>query len=121
MSSERRLARHSGAQARFVPPYKKLMLQSPEDAERQPVDERIPLHQIPRVLELLDALKDKLRAARYDARIDYRYVPMDWCLTVDGREVARAATAEDLAKAGLQWLANRGGEGQQEGQAPLTT
>lgn len=91
------------------------MLQPPKEAEQQGADERIPLHQIPRVLELLDALRAKLCASGHHVRIDYGYVPMEWCLTVDGREVARAATAEDLARAGLQWLANGSGEGQQDG------
>lgn len=77
----------------------------PEDVERQPASERLPLQQIPRVLELLDALNAQFRSVGHEPRIDYDYVRMEWALEVNGKEIARAAAAEDLAKAGLRWLA----------------
>jgi hypothetical protein len=40
----------------------------------------------------------------HEPRIEYDYVQMEWALGVNGKEIARAATAEELAKAGLRWL-----------------
>jgi hypothetical protein len=65
---------------------------------------RLPLQQIPRVLDLLDALNAQFRSTGHEPRIEYDYVRMEWALAVDGKEIARAAMAEDLAKAGLRWL-----------------
>jgi phosphohistidine phosphatase SixA len=76
----------------------------PEDTERQHAAERLPLQQIPRVLDLLDALNAQFRSVGHEPRIDYDYVRMQWALGVEGEEIARAATAEDLAKMGLRWL-----------------
>lgn len=87
----------------------------PEDAERQHAAERLPLQQIPRVLDLLDALNAQFRSAGHEPRIDYDYVRMQWALGVDGTEIARAATAEDLAKMGLRWLESEV-DGQTDGQ-----
>lgn len=81
------------------------MSRLPEDLERQYAADRLPLQQIPRVLELLDALNAQFRSAGYDPRIDYDYVRMEWALGVAGKEIARASAAEQLAKAGLRWLA----------------
>ncbi|CAN5203170.1 hypothetical protein BH24GEM2_BH24GEM2_08930 [soil metagenome] len=66
--------------------------------------ERLPLQQIPRVLDLLDALNAQFRSTGHEPRIEYDYVRMEWAIEVDGKEIARAAMAEDLAKAGLRWL-----------------
>ncbi len=76
----------------------------PEDVQRYPAAERLPLQQIPRVLDLLDALNAQIRSAGHEPRIEYDYVRMEWALGVNGQEVARAAMAEDLARAGLRWL-----------------
>ncbi|MBA3969988.1 MAG: hypothetical protein H0X52_07795 [Gemmatimonadetes bacterium] len=89
----------------------------PDDIEPQRAAERLPLQQIPRVLDLLDALNAQFRSVGHEPHIEYDYVQMEWALGVNGKEIARAATAEELAKAGLRWLERKGHHRQGTGPA----